>query len=333
MDRETTNSAERTLKGNDMQSCYVKRRFGAKSLKILEHAVATIEEYEGHITLRQLYYRLVAAQVLENKPAEGPRLAKLLSRGRLAGIVDWDPALCEHDRPRLLRPATWKSPGEILGAMAEQYREDLWRDQLAYCEVWIEKAAVLGTVRSTCDKLRVPCMACPGHVSQSEMHNAGYRRLHPRIEAGKRVYIFHFGDHTPTGLDISRDLVERLEAFAGGSVSVVRLALNHPQVEHYKLPPNPALFRDSRLAEYLRDYGNHTWELEALAPEFLHTLIENAVHSIRDESVWESSLARERSNGAELHAIAREYRNDIKQEKWEKALEREQALEEEHRNV
>lgn len=53
----------------------------------------------------------------------------------------------------------------------------------------------------------------------------------------------------------------------GASVEVRRLALNMEQVRKYDPPPNPAKVTDSRFAAYCDQFGDESWELDALSPK------------------------------------------------------------------
>lgn len=53
-----------------MKECFIERKFQQKTLLMIEKANAIIEEYQAQdfiLTLRQLYYQMVARDVLENK--------------------------------------------------------------------------------------------------------------------------------------------------------------------------------------------------------------------------------------------------------------------------
>lgn len=89
---------------------------------------------------------------------------------------------------------------------------------------------------------------------------------------------------------------ERLSLFAGVQVQVVRLALNHDQVEQYQPPPNPARLSDSRAADYISKYGDSSWELDALEPAVIAQLIRESVLKCRDQVRWDAALALEASH-------------------------------------
>ncbi len=274
--------------------CYVPRKFGADSLELIRLANAVISEYETRgfaMTLRQVYYQLVARGVLANSTSSYSRLGALLSDGRLAGLVSWT-AL--EDRNRSLSGyQTFRTPEHAVRWLVDDhYRTDMWQEQPWRPEVWVEKAAQEGTVGEICNRLRVDFFACRGYNSQSEQWRAG-RRFAEYISKGQRPIVFHLGDFDPSGIDMTRDNRDRLSMFAGVPVTVVRLALNRPQIDKYQPPPNPAKVTDSRFKDYQRQHGDESWELDALEPQVIQDLIEAALLDVRDEAKWDEALALE----------------------------------------
>jgi hypothetical protein len=272
---------------------YIERRFNKETLELIGRANLIIEEYERQglsLTLRQLYYQFVARGLLPNTDRSYQRLGSIISDGRLAGLVSWTAI---EDRTRNLRGlGHYDSPGEAIRAVRNSYRIDLWAGQPWRPEVWIEKEALVGVVEGICHQMRVDFFACRGYSSQSEQWRAG-QRLANYVQAGQRPIIFHLGDHDPSGIDMTRDNRDRLTMFAGVPIQVVRLALNMSQVEQYSPPPNPAKLTDSRASGYVAEYGDSSWELDALNPTILRDLIHDAVYKIRDEDIWDQNLARE----------------------------------------
>ena len=83
-------------------------------------------------------------------------------------------------------------------------------------------------------------------------------------------------------------------------VEVNRLALNRDQIEKHSPPPNPAKSTDTRILNYVRLYGENSWELDALDPVTLSGLIERAVLDIRDDGLWNRAVERQEKDRAEL---------------------------------
>jgi Arc/MetJ-type ribon-helix-helix transcriptional regulator len=195
-------------------------------------------------------------------------------------------------------------------AIASQYRLDMWENQTNYVEVWIEKEALAGIFEPVCHEMRVPFFCCRGYTSQSEMWRAGIR-LKEKAEDGKTPVILHFGDHDPSGIDMTRDVEDRLGMFMEGEIiEVNRLALNMDQVRKYKPPPNPAKMSDSRShgpAGYIAKFGRSSWELDALNPPVLHALVRDAVRELIDDETWEADAAREKKYKGILTDASRDW--------------------------
>jgi hypothetical protein len=168
----------------------------------------------------------------------------------------------------------------------------MWEHQTYRPEVWIEKEALAGVFERVCNELRVPYLSCRGYTSQSEMWVAGQRLLR-YAEGNQKPIILHFGDHDPSGIDMTRDIMDRLKLFTNGAVELDRLALNMDQVEEHEPPPNPAKTTDSRYSAYIAKFGDESWELDALDPGILSGLVRTAINSITDREQWDMDVARE----------------------------------------
>lgn len=283
---------------------YINKRLGAASLELIGAANQIIAEYEkaGHmLTLRQLYYQFVARGLLANKLENYNKLGNVISDGRLCGLVSWTAI---EDRGRNLKGlGFYSNPEEAIKRVSSSYRRDLWKNQDWRPEVWIEKEALVGVIGGICNKMRVDFFATKGYNSQSEQWNAG-QRFARYIQNGQRPIIFHLGDHDPSGIDMTRDNQERLSMFAGTQIMVQRLALNMPQVEAFNPPPNPAKQTDSRFEEYRRQFGDSSWELDALDPRYIEQIIENAIFHVRDPKRWDEALALEVQEKQYLASLA-----------------------------
>ena len=119
-------------------------------------------------------------------------------------------------------------------------------------------------------------------------------------------FIIHLGDHDPSGIDMTRDIQERLWMF-GADVEVKRVALTMNQVQTYNPPPNPAKITDSRASKYIDMFGDESWELDALEPQMLNQLITNEVTALRDDAIYQAVCDREARGKAELRMLERNY--------------------------
>lgn len=286
---------------------FITRNFSPGSLALIEQANEIIADYEAQgftLTLRQLYYQFVSRDLIPNKQTEYKRLGSVINDARLAGLIDWDAI---EDRTRnVKRTSTWSSPAAVLGAVADQYKENLWARQDYVPEVWIEKDALVGVIEGVCREYRVPFFACRGYTSQSEQYAAG-KRFERIREEGRFPVVLHLGDHDPSGIDMTRDNADRLKMFAYEKIDVRRLALNIDQVQLYDPPPNPAKDTDSRSTDYKIRFGESSWELDALSPAVIADLIRNEIVSLIDEDLWREDKDREQAQIDRLKELADEW--------------------------
>lgn len=284
--------------------CYVERRFSPSSQAMIRKANEIIAEYEGQgfaLTLRQLYYQFVARDIIPNNVKSYKNLGSVVNDGRLAGLIDWNHI---QDRTRHLeKNVHFHDPGAAIKSVSSWYNIDMWANQKYRPEVWIEKDALVGVIEDVCTRLDVPYFSCRGYTSQSEMWVGGQRIGTWAKRAKQTPVIFHFGDHDPSGKDMTRDIVDRLEMFMGG-VKLERLALNMDQIEKYEPPPNPAKTTDSRAAGYIAEFGNESWELDALEPKVITGLIEKSVMALVDKKQWKADQERLSDEKALLEAAS-----------------------------
>jgi len=292
---------------------YKAQRFSKANMIKIAYAEQIIREYQAQgfmLTLRQLYYQFVARGLIANRQKEYNKLGDVINNARLAGLLDWEAI---EDRSRHVDHASsWDTPGDIVATAARSFRLDRWADQLERVEVWIEKDALAGVLTGVCDKYHVALLSNRGYLSQSEMWRAAVRFQNYESMNGQDVTIIHLGDHDPSGIDMTRDIKDRLVMFDCPDVEVERIALNWDQVQHYQPPPNPAKTTDSRFAEYMLNYGTESWELDALDPNVLVTLTEDAILAHLDQQVWADMEQREAEQRAQLEHVSANWDKVVK---------------------
>lgn len=307
-----------------MKIKYQNIKMGADRLAMVARVNQIVAEYraQGYVlTLRQVYYQFVSRGWIDNKQKEYKRLGDIINDGRMAGLVDWEAI---EDRTRELDGNQhWTNPQSIIDAVAASYMIDKWADQPYRLEVWVEKDALEGVVGQTARALDIDFFSCRGYASQTSMHDHA-QRLRGYIAKGQHPIILHFGDHDPSGIDMSRDIKDRLNGFliqdwlnnnmkAKGTVKVKdiledirqtcgypgiqvkRIALTMEQIKRYNPPPNPAKATDARYKGYQEEHGEESWELDALEPRVIDRLIRSEVESYRKEDRFNFLLKREQT--------------------------------------
>jgi hypothetical protein len=280
--------------------CYQKKRFQGKTLETIERANGIIDGYlrAGYkLTVRQLHYQMVVRNWRENTERQYQNLSAILSDARYAGLVDWE-AIEDRGRP-VHRQPHWSNPGDILKSAAESFTVDKWAGQPYQPEVWIEKDALTGVIEDVCRQFDVAYFACKGYASTSCAYEAA-QRLNRHYTSGRLPIILYLGDFDPSGEDMSRDLIARMDTF-GVQVQLRRLALNREQIQRYNPPPQMVKDNDARSKKFMERNGGHCWELDALGPDVIIGLIRSEIKSLIDVNRWRAQERRQ-AEGRELLA-------------------------------
>jgi hypothetical protein len=286
-----------------MKQPYITKRFNRSSLDVIAKAEEICNDYARQgldLTIRQLYYQFVARDLIRNNLNEYKRIVQIMNDARMAGLIDWSHIV---DRTRFLRGnGHWDNPADVLKSAAYGFMRDRWALQPERVEVWIEKDALVGVIQNPCSTWDVPYFACRGYSSVSELRRAG-QRLARYERQGKHTTVIHLGDHDPSGIDMTRDIEDRLRVF-GSSVDIHRLALNMNQVEQYEPPPNPTKMTDSRSNGYVDLHGYQCWELDALDPTTIQTMVETEILTHLDRDQWDRDVSDDEADRDRLHQIA-----------------------------
>lgn len=294
-----------------MKEAFIDKGFAPASLGKIEIANGILDEYRAQnfrLSLRQLYYQMVARDYISNNQRSYKNLGNLISNARQAGLIDWE--MIEDRNRETVIPAHWESPAQIVEAAARGFRIDKWEDQPWHVEVMVEKDALSGVLEPVCRSLDIGITANKGYSSSSTMYEIG-KRLDEKDSKGKQIRVFYLGDHDPSGIDMTRDVEERLKMYSRlGSIEVVRLALNWDQVEQWQPPENPAKETDARFAAYVEEFGESSWELDAIEPRALAALVTNAVEELIELDAWNEAFEKEKQMRADLLAFAKGYHSN-----------------------
>ncbi|MBU0959070.1 MAG: hypothetical protein KKB31_03945 [Nanoarchaeota archaeon] len=274
-----------------MKEQFRKVGFSANSRDLLGGINSILDEYSGRgirVTLRQLYYQLVARDIIPNQTREYSKLSILLTKARYAGIIDWDAI---EDRVRIpIIPQTFRDMPHLLEVAEEAYQLDRWKKQEHYIELWTEKDAISSVISPITTTYQVPLCINRGYSSASAMYDSATRFLG---QEDKSKLLLYLGDHDPSGLDMDRDIQERLKEF-GVDFEFTRIGLTMDQIREHAPPPNPTKITDPRARGYIELFGNTSWEVDALRPEFLQELIEESILEYLDLEKYEAVKVQER---------------------------------------
>ncbi len=271
---------------------FKKRRFQAKAAALVAKCDEVLTALVGagyRPTLRQLYYQLVKDNIIANEMKEYKNLVRVMTAAREHGLIDWNHLF---DPTRVVQ-GYYKntSPEQAIADAAASYEIDLWEGQDNYVEVWVEKDALKDVISKPAARWQVPYFSCRGYTSASSMYQAHLRLARKAKMYGMNPIIIHVGDHDPSGIQMTDDIIARHNELFGGSVEVDRIALNLDQVRERDLPPNPAKQSDSRYKAYCDQFGvDDSWELDALAPSELDDLIDRTILDYMDLDLYNTRV-------------------------------------------
>lgn len=291
-----------------MREAFKSQRISGDRQLLIGHANTILEDYsaEGYrLTLRQLYYQLVARNIIPNVVAEYAKLSNVMVAARMCGHTDWD-----YLEDRLRKPYLEYAVDSVEDALEDtinQYKRDRQEGQPSLIEIWTEKDAVSNILQRVSKWFHVSLMVNRGYSSCSAMYRAAERfKTHK-----KHTVVLYVGDHDPSGLDMIRDIEERLFEFETEKIEVVHVALTYDQIQEFHPPPNPAKVTDPRATGYIAEHGESSWELDALSPSDLERIVREAVDNYLDKEQFTAILDAERDDIASIRDIVSNLKEDM----------------------
>jgi hypothetical protein len=220
------------------------------------------------MTVRRVFYQATVRGLVEKSESGYDRVQVDLTRMRRAGELPYN-WLTDNTRWQR-KPRTYGSVEEALAETARLYRRALWRDADAHCEIWIEKDALAGVVYPVTAEYDVPLMVARGYSSLSFLHDVAQ----DICELDGPVYVYHFGDFDPSGVNAAETIETTLREFApDADIHFERLAVTLLQISQWDLPTRPTKHTDTRA----KRFGPVSVELDAIKPDLLRELVRRAI--------------------------------------------------------
>lgn len=235
---------------------------------------------EQPMTIRQLFYRLVSIQALENSTVDYQKLSRVMTGARERQDIPFE-WIVDRSRPTYT-PYVFDDIQDGLKALHNSYRRDYWNTQPSHVEVWAEKDAITGAIQPVADELGVTMRVSRGFVSTTRVHEIA--KVFAKIS--KPIYVLYLGDHDPSGRAIELDLHRRVSRCDGVSFHMKRLAILEDDIRRFKLPPLRVKVTDSRAAGFRSKFGNRCVELDALPPDELRRRVRRAIEPHIDWEAW-----------------------------------------------
>ena len=215
---------------------------------------------------------------------------------RRSGEIPWS-AFADNTR-WYYGSSCFSSMEEALRNTRNTYRRNVWASQNDFVEIWCEKDAIASIILSESDTFGIKVFPLRGFTSGSALHNAadGFKA---QVNAGKEVFIYYFGDHDPSGLEIDKSAVKNLWKDHGVKVNFERIAVLPEHIEDYKLPTRPSKLSDSRT----KKFKGESVEIDAMPMDVLRKMVRECIIQHIDQQEWAAQLAIEDQERVTLNMI------------------------------
>jgi hypothetical protein len=259
-------------------------------------ALYAVLKADNPMTVRQVFYQAVSRGIIAKTEGEYKQtIVRLLTEMRRAREI---PFGWIADNTRWMRkPDTFTSLEAALLLTAATYRRALWHEQRVYVEVWLEKDALSGVLHPVTANWDVPLMVTRGYPSITYLHSAAEAISAQR----KPAYIYYFGDHDPSGIDIPRKVEAGLREFAPeAEIHFERIAVLPEQIQELHLPTRPTKQSDSRS----KHFAGESVEVDAIPPARLRGMVEDCIFPHIDEHALHVMHVAEQSERKILQRLA-----------------------------
>ena len=245
----------------------------AKTQKLADEIEAIFAEFDGVMSTRQVFYQAVSRGAVQNTNAAYGRVQRLLVDLRKDRTIDYDRVV---DRTRAKHQiATWASCADMLRACSTQFRRNAWAEMSTVVMIGLEKQALEGVFGEVVDEFGAALWVCRGYPSDAFAFEWA-TEITECTDAGKRVIVYYFGDHDPSGLDIERTCIVKLKEH-DAEFEWQRAGLLAEDFGAHGLVKLPVKRSDTRSAQYLIEHGEWGAELDALPPAELDRRIRECI--------------------------------------------------------
>jgi len=262
-----------------------------------------LDSYSYRPTLRQVFYRLVAALLIPNTETTYKSLSRATVQARETEIID---PLCFDDRVRSYEGGDqgYENPQDFIRSQLNDLKDSptaytklMWDNQPRKPIIWLEKDALFTPVSNIANRFRIRTYAARGYSSFTAVYEAA-----SDMDGCTPYAILQLTDFDPSGEDMVRDLERRLTRYGAEDFELKKIALTHDQVQTLGLPPMPAKTADPRYDRFSASYGSEAVELDALPPDELERIVKEAIWTLIDHDQWSKDYTQTETEREEVQA-------------------------------
>jgi hypothetical protein len=277
-----------------------KVRGRSKSTLALIEAMEKIARETHPITGRGVGYKLFTAKLIDSM-GEMNAVYRALKIAREEDSIPWDWIVDETRELELV--STWANPSQCAGGFF--YRRDLWQTQPKTVEVWSEKGTVRGVLWPVLARLGVGFRVLHGFSSATTVWDVSNRGIDDRP-----LVALYIGDWDPSGLCMSEhDLPQRIKEYGGDHIELRRIALTADQTRSLRSFEAASKSKDPRFKWFTTNYGDHCWELDAMDPRDLRSVVEKEIKALIDHDLWQQQEAHQEREKKSIESLLRWWAN------------------------
>ncbi len=302
-DGQRAESPPRRKKDTARAAGYIEWRPHRKSQILLGQVEQILDEYRAHLplTVRQIYYRMVAAYGHPKGKVFNETLSDILIKGRRSGRIPFESIRDDGIQGHDYAIADLETFLALERDRRGWFAPSLQVDQEKRLEVWCEAAGMLPQLARVADDYSVPVYSCGGFNSLTAIRQI----VDDVVQSERDTVLLHLGDYDPSGESMYKRVETDVSAFLQEDAAaddeygplydfeLERVALTKAQISIFNLSMDELETEDSRSKKWKSEGRTLKCELEALAPNVIAELLREAIESHVDPDV----LAETRERG------------------------------------
>jgi hypothetical protein len=265
---------------------YQPKRYGESVLAAARNILVEYEAWENPLTVRQIFYRLIAEYRYEKTEGAYNALVGYVARARRAYMhrllerpdgeeLDFAREMAlkhpwlipfswiRDERGQSIEPIFYTGEEDFVAAMrraAENLSLDRQAGQAQVLELWCEAAGMVPLMREIATPYSIRVSSGGGYDSVTAKHDLA-QRIVQRYAAGQPTTILHVGDFDPSGEGmfgtLADDVTEMVRQYThqhDSPAEFQRIALTEEQVIEMNVETAPPKPLDSRARGFVADH-------------------------------------------------------------------------------
>lgn len=275
-----------------------------------DDVLKVLDEFKAYLpmTLRQIYYQLLhytdAPHWKRKHKGEVKSidiysaLGRVLKWLRIDERIDRDVVIDEH---RIITAKMGFTDSESfiereIDNLGYGYSRCNAQKQPRHIEVWLEKAALLRLVEPVADEFCRRVVVCKGYGSVT-FQTQFYKRAIEALHLDMVPTVLYFGDWDPSGENMIYAAMQTIHDELGLSgIDYYRCGVNPQHFGMIMKNPVPIKATDSRSKSFVKRHGSTAYELDALHPEQLKTLVQESIIQFTDMGAYDQNKEQEQDD-------------------------------------